>query len=147
MTEDLSKFKPLRMRGEDSEGKAPRPRIKPRRREEEEEDVPWIEPAAEAIDMEGDLVTIDQLVGCMVYVYDVVERPSQFGDRPYIYAQIKVDGAPYVLRTGSAPVVGAILHQKREGKMPFRAIVDEVKSAKGRRYYVLTGPSTADEED
>ena len=118
------------------------------KKKKEEEELPWVEYEETPEDWEGELVAIDQLEDVMIIVRDYRERQSQFEEgAKYVLAQIEVDGEPYVLRCGSKPVVGAILHMAHEGKIPFRAIVAKRKSAKGRTYYCLTGPTTADQEE
>jgi hypothetical protein len=138
---ELDKLKPLELRGE-------KKKLLPKKEEAEprEEEIEWIEATAEAVDMEGPVVSIDQLEGHVVVFSDVVTRPSQYGEGEYVYAQIYVKGEAYTLRTGSKPVVGAILHQVKAGKIPFRAYVEKRKGARGRTYYVLTSRQTADQE-
>lgn len=113
----------------------------------EEQKIPMIEPEQEAVDMEGDVVSIDQLAGFCVSFHDVLERQSRYAQgKSYVYAQVTVQGEPYTLRTGSEPVVRAILKQAKEGKLPFRAYVEARKTKKGMTCYVLTDKATADQE-
>ena len=138
---ELGKLRPLKLKGEP--GKLP----EKKQPWHVEQDIPMIEAEQEAVDMDGDQVTIDQLAGFCVSFYDVLERPSRYGEgKVYLYAQISVQGTPFVLRTGSEPVVRSILRQAKEGKLPFRAYVEARQTKKGMTCYVLTDKATADKE-
>lgn len=139
---DLDKLKPLELKGEKKPvGKKPVGK-------KGIEELPWVEYEEVPEEWEGDLVSIDQLEDIMIVVRDYRERDSQYEEgQKYVIAQIEIDGTKYILRCGSKPVVGAILHMAHQDKIPFRAIVAKRRSAKGRTYYCLTGPTTADEEE
>lgn len=129
------------------EGEKGTPRIASGAKRLKSEGLPWVEFDAAPEEFEGDIVTIDQLVGYLVMFQDFQERPSSYDEGIYMFVQVQVGDDSFILRTGSRPVCGSIKHMKHLGKIPFRAFVVQGQGRAGRPYYALAGPTPEDEGD
>lgn len=89
-----------------------------------------------AVKVDGEQRTMEELVGKVLIVEKFGTRPSQFGDdKEYATVQAFADGEKIWFNTGSAVILDT-LKQVAEN-LPVRCRVEQRKSDKGRRYFVL----------
>lgn len=136
----IHKKRPLKLQGERRS-----PRIAAGVKKLESDGLPWVEYEEMPEGWEGDVVSIDQIAGMLVIFNEIEQRQSRFDEGVYLLVRIQVGDEEFILRTGSKPVVGAILHMAHLDKIPFRAFVEHRKGKWPGGYYCLSGPATADE--
>jgi len=85
--------------------------------------------------LEGEPISIDEILGEEVLITGFAYRPSQFeGREHYLAIQIMRGGKKYVFTTGSQVILDTFENISLD-QLPLLGVFERVKGAKGRRYY------------